>query len=83
MIDTDPMTDKYRVTQTRYLGDSLMAAAGEVVYLYGANDEGVAQKESEKTGRLHVSVTKKISGEPPHFTIPQAHLLKIEKPQWP
>lgn len=76
------MTDKYRVTQTRYLGDSLKAAAGEIVYLYGANDGGSARGESDKTGHLHVSVTKKPRGDSP-FTIPASHLLKIEKPQWP
>jgi len=78
------MTDKYRVTQTRYLGDSLMAAAGEVVYLCTKPDFGnLAREDTDSTGVLHVSVTKKASGDYPSFTIPLSHLHKIEKPQWP
>jgi hypothetical protein len=76
--------DKYRVTQTRYLGDELMAAAGEIVYLYGKSDFGAARAATDKTGSLHVSVSKDMHGNRVPFVIPLAHLHKIEgKPQWP
>lgn len=73
--------DKYRVTQTRYLGDHLLAAAGETIYLYTGNDGGEARKESDRTGYLYVSVTKDPTGNSPHFTIQVAHLLKLNSPK--
>lgn len=76
--------DKYRVTQTRYLGDELKVSAGEIVYLYPKSDYGAAKAETDRTGALHVSVSKDRQGATLPFTIQLAHLHKIEaKPQWP
>ena len=72
------MTEKYRVTQTRYLGDKLLASAGETLYLYPGNDHGEGRRDSDKTGFLHVSVTKDPTGNSGSFTMQVGHLLKLE-----
>jgi hypothetical protein len=59
-----------------------MVAAGEIVYLANEPEEG-AKNDTASTGVLHVSVTKDQRGKGEPFSIPIAHLHKIEKPQWP
>lgn len=54
------------------------AKAGTVVYSPRAHDYGLASDDTRMRGIQHVSVTLQPDGGYPVFTIPEAHLERME-----
>lgn len=68
---------KYRVLRDRFMGGTMYAAAGEIVYAAAKHDGGCANDDTRVFGHEHVSVSLKSDGDYPFFTIPVRDLQEV------
>jgi len=79
-LSTTAVTDlKSKIKMYKLLKHRFSHDQGTIVYDYLGHDYGLCRDDEHGTGVKHIAVTEDPAGGTPFFTVPVAHLMKLEQ----